>query len=66
MKTVYSSTTKKSTAEATADSAQTAENICRKEEFTIVEETFTSTAKNYTRQETRKYADDTKWKQQPE
>ena len=54
----------KSTAEATGNSAQTAQNTCRREEYTIVEGIIASTAKNRTRQKTRKYAENTKWKQQ--
>ena len=38
-----------STAEVTGNSAQTVQNNCRREECTIVEGTFASTAKNHTR-----------------
>ena len=44
MKDVYCLDTQKSTAEVTRNSAQTAQNICRREEYTIVERTFASTA----------------------
>ena len=46
------------------NSAQTAENICRRVECTIVERTFVSTAKNHIRRETRNYVKNIKWKQQ--
>ena len=60
-KDVYSPDTQKRTAEVTVNSAQ---NICRREECTIVEETFVSTAKIHTRQDTRKYVKNIEWKQQ--
>ena len=40
---------------ATRNSAETAQSLYRKEEHTIVERYFASTAKNPTRQETKKY-----------
>ena len=64
MKDVYSSDTKKNTAEVTGNTANTAQNICRREECTIVEMIFASTAKDPTRRETRKYVENAKWKQQ--
>ena len=56
---------KKSIAEVTGNSAQTVQTNCRREEYTIVDGTFASTAKYHTRQETRKYVKNIKWKQQP-
>ena len=50
----------KSTAEVTRNLAQTAQNICRREECTIAEGTFASNAKNHIRQETRKYVENIK------
>ena len=45
VKDLYSLDTQKSTAEMTRNSAQTMQNICRREECMIVEGIFASTAK---------------------
>ena len=45
--------TPKSSAEASGNSAETAQSLCRKEKCTIVGRSFASIAKNPTRQETK-------------
>ena len=47
--------TPKSSAEATENSAETAQNLCGKVECTIVREIFASTARNPIRLEARQY-----------
>ena len=58
MKGIFSFDTLKSFAEATENSAGTAQSLCKKEECTIVGG-FACTVKNPTKQEKRKYIENT-------